>query len=170
MFNPSKGIVIVLLTILIISCSTDNKVPDFELQTFKGKIITSTELKGKIVVLDFWDTHCGPCLKMMPHMEKLYSRYESNPDVVILVVNAGWQSIDEANNFVSNNDYDLPFTYMTKQESRKLKVREIPKTIVIDKQFNYRLQYVGYDGYDPDKDQGPVNELDKLIEILLSEK
>ena len=103
-------------------------------------------------------------------MEKLYSRYESNPDVVILVVNAGWQSIDEAKNFVSNNDYDLPFAYMTKQESRKLKVREIPKTILIDKKFNYRLQYVGYDGYDPDKDQGPVNELDKLIELLLAEK
>ena len=103
-------------------------------------------------------------------MEKLYSKYKSNPDVAFFIVNAGWQSIDEAKDFVLKNDYDLPFAYMMKQESRKLKVREIPKTIVIDKQFNFRLQYVGYDGYDPDVDLGPVNELGKLIEILLSEK
>jgi len=48
--------------------------PDFELQTLNGKVITSNELKGKIILLDFWDTHCGPCIKLMPHMEKLYSK------------------------------------------------------------------------------------------------
>ena len=169
MVDLSKEIVFILLMILLANCSTDEKVPDFELQTLDGKIINSEEIKGKIVVLDFWDTHCGPCIQLMPHMEELYSKYKDNPGVLIFIVNAGWQSIDEAKSFVSKHNYDLPFAYMTKQESRKLKVREIPKTIMIDKQFNYRLQYVGYDGYDPDKDPGPVNELEKLIEILLDE-
>ena len=58
---------------------------------------------------------------------------------------------------------------MTKKESQKLKVREIPKTIIIDKRFKYRLQYVGYDGYDPDKDVEPVKKYEKLIEELLLE-
>ena len=143
--------------------------PYFTMQTLDGKIINSSDLKGKIILLDFWDTHCGPCIQLMPHMEKLYMKYKDNPDVVIFIVNAGWQSIDEAKSFVSKHNYELPFAYMTKQESRKLKVREIPKTIIIDKQFNYRLQHVGYDGYDPDKDLGPVTEFKKLIEILLAE-
>ncbi len=169
MIGISKEIVFGLLLILVASCNTDKNVPDFELQTLNGKIITSEEMKGKIVLLDFWDTHCGPCIKLMPHMEKLYSKYKDNPGVVILIVNAGWQSIDEAKSYVSKHNYDLPFGYMTKQESRKLKVREIPKTIIIDKHFNYRLQHVGYDGYDPDKDPGPVIEFEKLIEILLAE-
>ena len=119
MFNSSKKIVIALVCILLANCCTDKKVPDFKLQTFDDTFITSSELKGKVVLLDFWDTHCGPCIKMMPHMEKLYSKYKSNPDVVFFIVNAGWQSIDEAKDFVSKNDYDLPFAYMMKQESRK---------------------------------------------------
>lgn len=169
MVDLFKKIVLGLLLILLVNCSTDKKVPDFELQTLNGKIITSEELHGKIVLLDFWDTHCGPCITLMPHMEKLYSKYKDNQGIVILIVNAGWQSLDEAKSFVSTHNYDLPFAYMTKQESRKLQVREIPKTIMIDRQFNYRLQFVGYDGYDPDKDFGPVNDLEKLIETLLAE-
>jgi thiol-disulfide isomerase/thioredoxin len=169
MVRISKEIVFVLMLILLVNCRTDKNVPDFELQTLDGKIITSEELRGKIVLLDFWDTRCGPCIQLMPHMEKLYSKYKDNPDIVIFIVNAGWQSIDEAKSYVSNHNYDLPFTYMTKQESRKLKVREIPKTILIDKQFKYRLQYVGYDGYDPDKDTGPVAETEELIKKLLAE-
>jgi len=169
MIGLSKKIVFGLLLILLTNCSTDKNVPDFELQTLNGKIITSEELRGKIVLLDFWDTHCGPCIKLMPHMEELYLKYKDNPSVVILIVNAGWQSIDEAKSFVSKHNYDLPFAYMTKQESKKLKVREIPKTIIIDKHFNYRLQYVGYDGYDPDEDLEPVTKYEKLIETLLAE-
>ncbi len=157
-----------LLWILLASFFSDNKVPDFELQTLEGKIITSDDLKGKIILLDFWDTHCGPCIKLMPYMEKLYSKYKNNENVVMYIVNAGWQSIEEAKGFVSKHNYKLPFAYMEKKESRKLKVREIPKTIIIDKNFTYQLEHVGYDGYDPDKDLGPVKEFEKLIEELLA--
>jgi len=88
---------------------------------------------------------------------------------VILVVNAGWQSIDDAKSFVSKHNNNLPFAYMTKNESKKLKVSELPKTIIIDKRFKYRFQYVGYDSYDPDKDVEPVKKYEKLIEELLLE-
>lgn len=169
MITLSKKIIFGLLLILFTSCSTDHTVPDFELQTLNGKVITSQELRGKIVLLDFWDSRCGPCIQLMPHIEKLYAKYRDNPNVVILVVNAGWQSIDDAKSFVSKRSYDLPFAYMTKEESRKLKVREIPKTIIIDKQFKYQLQFVGYDGYNPDKDPEPVMKYEKLIEKLLTE-
>jgi thiol-disulfide isomerase/thioredoxin len=159
----------VLFLFVKIALPQNNNIPDFNLQTLNGTYITSQELRGKVVLLDFWDTRCGPCIKLMPHLEKLYAKYKDNPNVVILVVNAGWQLIDDARSFVSKRSYDLPFAYMTKQESKKLKVRELPKTIVIDKQFRYRLQFVGYDGYDPDKDSEPVAEYEKLIEKLLAE-
>ena len=53
-----KKIFFSLLLILLVSFNIDKDVPVFEFQTLNGKIITSEELKGKIILLDFWDTHC----------------------------------------------------------------------------------------------------------------
>ena len=164
-----KPIIISCLLATALIINAQKTVPDFELQTLNGKTITSHDLKGKVVLLEFWDTRCGPCIRLMPHMEKLFAKYRNNPNVVILIVNAGWQSIDDAKSFVTKRNFELPFAYMTRQESKKLDVRELPKTMVIDKQFRYRLQFVGYDGYDPDKDPEPVSEYEKLIEQLLLE-
>ena len=87
-----------------------------------------------------------------------------NPDAIV-------HGVDISD--VVNTAKDYPTGYVVlkhKCPNFKLYHMGVTKTIVIDKQFNYRLQYVGYDGYDPDVDLGPVNELGKLIEILLSEK
>jgi len=169
--NKTSVAVLFLFPLLLLSaCGSTSHVLDFECRTLAGNVITSKELRGKIVLLEFWDTRCGPCIKLMPHMEKLYAKYKDNPNVVILIVNAGWQSIDDAMSFVSKHSYDLPFAYMTRQESKKLDVREIPKTMVVDKQFKCRFQFVGYDDYDPDSDPGPVAECETLIESLLAEQ
>lgn len=63
----TKTIFFGMLWLLFANGSIDNQAPDFELQTLTGKVITSHELKGKIILLDFWDTRCGPCIQLMPH-------------------------------------------------------------------------------------------------------
>lgn len=141
----------------------------FEMQTLDGEIINSSELKGKVILLDFWDTRCGPCIRLMPDMEKLYIKHKDNPNVAIYVVNAGWQSFEDAKTFASGHDFNLPYSYMDIEISKSMGVRELPTTIIIDKQFNYRLKHVGYDGYDPDKDKEPMKHFSNLIEQLLSE-
>jgi len=56
---------------------TDNRqAPAFRLEKFGGGSVSSSELRGKVVMLDFWATWCGPCISEMPTLLKLASEYE----------------------------------------------------------------------------------------------
>ena len=49
--------------------------PAFKMTDIKGKVWTNQNLKGKVVVLDFWATWCGPCKMASPSMQKLHEKY-----------------------------------------------------------------------------------------------
>ncbi len=53
-------------------------IKSFSLKTIKGKTISSANLKGRVVLLNFWGTWCKPCLKELPEFDRLYRRYRKN--------------------------------------------------------------------------------------------
>jgi thiol-disulfide isomerase/thioredoxin/outer membrane lipoprotein-sorting protein len=59
-----------------------SEAPDWSLKTPDGKTVTLKELRGKIVMLDFWATWCGPCRLTMPTVQKLFERYKDKPVVI----------------------------------------------------------------------------------------
>lgn len=59
----------------------------FDLKTLKGKQVSLTSLKGKIVAINFWGIWCGWCVKEMPEFQNLYEHYKDDPDVAILTIN-----------------------------------------------------------------------------------
>lgn len=59
----------------------------FNLKTLKGKQVSLTSLKGKIVAINFWGIWCGWCVKEMPEFQNLYEHYRDDPDVAILTIN-----------------------------------------------------------------------------------
>ncbi len=140
---------------------------DFELQSLDGGAISSEDLKGKVILIDYWDTHCGPCRKLMPEMENLQARYGDDPRVAILVVNAGWEPLEEAQEYAAEHDYSLIFAYDPgARTSRAMQVWELPTTILIDAEFEYRSKHIAYE---PGQERAIVTHYGTLIEELLAE-
>src|SRR6202166_2971950 len=60
-----------------------SRLPDFSLKDLQGHPLSSDDLRGKVVLVDFWATWCQPCKKEMPGYQKLVDRYGSRGFVVI---------------------------------------------------------------------------------------
>ncbi|MCX8046846.1 MAG: redoxin domain-containing protein, partial [Anoxybacillus gonensis] len=82
------------------------KAPDFSLQTIDGKVIQLSQLRGKVVIVNFWATWCPPCRAEMPDMQTFYERYEKQIEIVAVNVMVR-DSKEKVNQFVK--DYRLTF-------------------------------------------------------------
>lgn len=130
--------------------------PDFSFVTFDGQKVSSANLKGKVIVLDFWSTDCNPCRRSMPQLEKFYERYRTNPRVAFYLVNSGWESFDRAKAFADSKRhsflffswgkrYDLPFAYDSGSVTLKaFGFDSNPSTVIIDARSRIRLRHSGY--------------------------
>ncbi|HWN44302.1 MAG TPA: redoxin domain-containing protein [Thermoanaerobaculia bacterium] len=81
-------------------------VPDFELATLQGEYFTAEDLKGKVILLDFWGTWCAPCVEAVPSLRTLSRRMKDDPFVLLSIST----DQDEAvlREFIAKNKMDWP--------------------------------------------------------------
>ena len=129
---------------------------DFKLMDLAGKEVTLASLKGKVVLLDFWATWCGPCKQAMPSIQKLSEDYKGK-DVVILGVNT-WEKKEGAGKKYMT---DKGFTYGCLLAGDDLAVAYgisgIPTLIVIGKDGKIEKIEVGFG---PEGDKGLRTAID----------
>ena len=83
-------------------------VPAFELDDLDGDEVTLADHQGKVVVISFWATWCGPCLQELPHLQVLYDEHGSDNLVVLAITTDGPDTIAEVRNVVRRNRWTMP--------------------------------------------------------------
>jgi thiol-disulfide isomerase/thioredoxin len=131
--------------------------PDWTLKDSTGKPRTLSEYRGKVVVMDFWATWCGPCKEVMPRMQKLYEKYQDR-DVVILGVDA-WEQKDAAA-FMQQKKFAYSLLLKGEEIAESYRVTILPSVYVVGVDGRVIYSHVGVDHKD----------LSDLIEKHLKEK
>ena len=131
---------------------------DFTLPSNSGKNVRLSELRGEVVMINFWASWCGPCQQEMPILEELYQRY-NRAGFTILGVNVEPDS-EEANKILNNVKISFPILYDKKSVVSELyNVEAMPSTVIIDRSGNMRYLHRGYKpGYE-DEYKTQIKEL-----------
>jgi len=133
----------------------------------KGKLLDGSEFsleaqKGKVVVLDFWATWCGPCVQAIPHVQAVADKFKDKP-VVVLGVNQDQQNEALVKKFLAKKKLTL-LQYMDDGSvQEQYKVSGIPTMVLIDAKGNVQDIKVGFG-------EGEEDTLTENIEKLLAGK
>jgi thiol-disulfide isomerase/thioredoxin len=121
----------------------DKRQPrDFTLKTLDGRSMTLSQLKGKVVFLNFWATWCPPCRGEMPSMEALYQRFK-NDGLEFVAVDLR-ESQPEVKDFITDNKLTFPVALdATGNVGNNYNIQSIPSTYIIDRDGKIIVQAVG---------------------------
>lgn len=121
--------------------------PNFSLKDVDGNVTRLSDLKGKIIILDFWATWCAPCIASFPAMQKAVDKYNVNKDIRFLFINSWEKGEDKPKkikDFFDARDYS--FKVLLDEDDSVItnyKVSGIPTKFLIDKDGFIRFNKVG---------------------------
>lgn len=127
----------VLLSISLVSIVAFAKIkadvaPDFVLKSTSGKNVRLSELKGRVVMLNFWATWCGPCAEEIPHLNKLHESLDPY-DFELLGINLD-ENQSKAMHLAKKLNVNFPVLFDTEKDvSRSFDIKAMPTTIIIDR-------------------------------------
>ncbi len=130
-------------------------VPDFALLDLAGNSVSRASLAGKVVLLDFWATWCGPCKAAMPEVEAIYQQYKDR-GVVVLGVNTWEKKPDAAKTYLAAHHIGYGCLLNGDKLAETCGITGIPAMIVVGR--DGRVAYIG----------GPSPTLRETIDAALA--
>ena len=111
--------------------------PDFVLKSASGKNIRLSELKGRVVMLNFWATWCGPCAEEIPHLNKIHESLDPY-DFELLGINLD-EDQSKAIHLANKLNMNFPILFdIEKLVSKSFSIDAMPTTIIIDRSGKIR--------------------------------
>lgn len=180
MYKDSFSILLVLLlSISLLGCnssdesskksSSDSQTDTEYVKTtsftdLEGNTVSISDFSGKVVLIDFWETWCKPCLASFPTMQELQDEYPDN--FQILAVTPGFTDTrEDARSFAQNHDYNFKYLMDSNNLHQKLGVQGIPHKVFVDTAGKVIKQSVGTSG--PQED---YKKIKKIIEKYMDSK
>ena len=119
------------------------QAPDFTLRSLEGNNMRLAEQRGRVVLVNFWATWCGPCKQEMPHLNRLYDKYR-NSGFVLLGVNVD-EDARQAAGTASRLGVKFPVLFdADKAVSKLYDLQSMPATVLIDRDGKVRYLHRGY--------------------------
>lgn len=129
------------------------KAPDFTLRTVQGELFKLSENRGKVIMLNFWGTWCGPCRREIPDFNKLHAKYQKDGlEIVGVTLTSG----SSKNILEFMKDWNMEYTVLTdidNYETQKVTsdygraigrpITGIPTTLIIDQEGYIVKGYIG---------------------------
>ena len=129
------------------------QAPDFTLRTVQGDLFNLSDYKGKVVLLNFWGTWCGPCRREIPDFNKLHDKYQKDGlEIVGITITSG--SPERIYNFMK--EWDIEYTILTDIEDYETQrvtayygraigqpITGLPTTLIIDRGGYIVKGYIG---------------------------
>ena len=129
------------------------QAPDFTLRTVQGDLFNLSDYKGKVVLLNFWGTWCGPCRREIPDFNKLHDKYQKDGlEIVGITITSG--SPENIYNFMK--EWDIEYTVLTDIEDYETQrvtayygraigqpITGLPTTLIIDRGGYIVKGYIG---------------------------
>jgi len=118
------------------------EAPDFSLSDIRGKQVSLSEFKGKVIILDFFASWCSPCRQEVPDFVELQKTYG---DEGLAIIGVALVSTGDAKNFAEEFGINYPVLVDdAKASSLYGPIRSIPTTFIIDKEGKIVKMYIGF--------------------------
>ncbi len=115
-----------------LSSLVGKKLPAFVLSNFNNEKVNSSDFKNKVILLDFWEVWCGPCLASMPKVQELYKQYHSK-GLEIYGMMSEKDQLDVARLMVSKRKIEFPMVQSNAEVNKTFGIQGVPTYILVNR-------------------------------------